>query len=311
MGMTWYALDTWIVATGVLAAVACALPGSFLMLRQMSMMGDAISHAVLPGLALAFIITGTRASLEMFIGAAVIGVLTAVFTQWISSWGRVDRGAAMGIVFTTLFAIGLILITRATHHVDLDPSCVLFGSIELTPLDVAFDWTIAGVALEVPRAFVVLALVASFNLVLVILFFREFQITSFDPALASSLGIHPGFYHYLLMVMVAITTVAAFEAVGSILVIALLIVPPATAYLLCNRLPLMLLVSGLVGAASAVLGHVVAIGLPLVAPVPESSTSGMMAVVSGVLFLLAALLSPGQGLCWRLLRRRALEAPDG
>lgn len=308
--MTWYALDSWIVAIGVLAAIACALPGAFLMLRQMSMMGDAISHAVLPGLALAFIITGSRASLEMFIGAAVIGILTAVFTQWISSWGRVDRGAAMGIVFTTLFAAGLLLITRAAHHVELDPGCVLFGAIELTPLDVVFDWTVAGVALEVPRAFMVLAVVACLNLLLVVLFFKELKVTSFDPALAASLGIRPGFYHYLLMVMVAITTVAAFEAVGSILVIALLIVPPATAYLLCRRLSSMLIVSGLVGAVAAGLGHVVAIGLPLVAPVPESSTSGMMAVVSGVLLLAAAVLSPRDGLWKKLFQQRLAGDPE-
>jgi len=311
MRMIWYPLDTWIVAIGALCAIACALPGSFLMLRQMSMMGDAISHAVLPGLALAFIITGARASLEMFIGAAVIGVLTAVFTQWISSWGRVDRGAAMGIVFTTLFAVGLILITRGAHHVDLDPSCVLFGSIELTPLDVVFDWTVGGVLLEVPRAFVVVGLVACLNGILVCVFFRQFQITSFDPALASSLGISPGFYHYLLMVMVAVTTVAAFEAVGSILVIALLIVPPATGYLLSARLGPMLVISAVVGVVVAVVGHLVAIGLPHFLPVPESSTSGMMAVTSGFLLLLAALLSPFKRFLRLLFHRRELQAPDG
>ena len=124
--MDWYAIDTWIVIVGMLAAVSCALLGNFLVLRQMSMMGDAISHAVLPGLAVAFLITGARASLAMFVGAAVVGVLTAVFTQWISRFGKVDQGASMGIVFTTLFALGLILIVRAADHVDLDAGCVLY-----------------------------------------------------------------------------------------------------------------------------------------------------------------------------------------
>ncbi|MEM6917075.1 MAG: metal ABC transporter permease, partial [Verrucomicrobiota bacterium] len=133
--MNWSSFDTWIVVVGALCAMACALPGCFLVLRKMSMMGDAISHAVLPGLAIAFLITGSRASLPMFFGAAIAGVLTAVFTQWIARFGNVDRGAAMGIVFTTLFAIGLILIRQAADHVELDPGCVLYGAIELTPLD--------------------------------------------------------------------------------------------------------------------------------------------------------------------------------
>ncbi len=133
--MAWTTFDTWIAVTGMLCAISCAIPGSFLVIRKMSMMGDAISHAVLPGLAVAFFVTGERDSFPMFIGAAVVGILTALFTQWISKFGQVDRGAAMGIVFTTLFAIGLILIVQAADHVDLDPSCVLYGAIELTPLD--------------------------------------------------------------------------------------------------------------------------------------------------------------------------------
>ncbi len=114
-------VDTWIVVIGVLCAGSCALLGNFLVLRRMSMMGDAISHAVLPGLAVAFLITGSRASPVMFVGAAIVGVLTALFTQWVHRFGEVDRGASMGVVFTTLFAIGLILIVRAADHVDLDP----------------------------------------------------------------------------------------------------------------------------------------------------------------------------------------------
>ena len=113
--MTWLALDTWIVIVGALCAVACALPGNFLVLRRMSMMGDAISHAVLPGLAIAYLLTETRSSFAMFLGAAVVGVLTALFTQWISRFGNVDRGASMGIVFTTLFALGLLLIVQAVQ----------------------------------------------------------------------------------------------------------------------------------------------------------------------------------------------------
>ncbi|MDB4430152.1 metal ABC transporter permease, partial [Akkermansiaceae bacterium] len=150
--MTWTENDTGIMLVGILCAMACALPGCFLLLRRMSMMGDAISHAVLPGLAIAFLISHSRASWAMFVGAAIAGILTALFTQWITKFGKVDRGAAMGIVFTTLFAIGLILIKQTADHVDLDASCVLYGAIEHTPLDSVTLWENATSVLRVPRA---------------------------------------------------------------------------------------------------------------------------------------------------------------
>lgn len=289
--MSWFAFDTWIVVVGALCAIACALPGCFLVLRRMSMMGDAISHAVLPGLAIAFLVTGSRSSLGMFIGAGIIGVLTAVFTQWISAWGKVERGASMGIVFTSLFALGLILIVQAADHVDLDPGCVLYGAIELTPLDVVAEVTILGTLLEIPRSAVVLGIVATLNLLVILVFYKEFKISAFDPELAESLGLHPGRMHYLLMVMVAVTTVAAFEAVGSIIVIAMLIVPAATAQLLTGRLGMMLTLSVVFGMAAAGAGHVMAITVPEWFGFRDTSTSGMMAVASGI-FLAGAVLFP-------------------
>lgn len=302
--MTWYPLDTWIVVTGALCAIACALPGCFLLLRRMSMMGDAISHAVLPGLAVAFLVTGSRASLGMFVGAAAVGVLTAVFTQWVSAFGNVDRGASMGIVFTTLFAIGLLLIVRAADHVDLDPGCVLYGAIELTPLDTWTTARIAGRSIDIPRAAAVLAAVAVVNLAVILLFFKELRISAFDPALATTLGFSAQGMHYLLMTMVAVTTVASFEAVGSIIVIAMLIVPAATAHLLTDRLPVMLAWSAAVGALSAGLGHLGALTLPRWFGFESTTTSGMMAAAAGLLFGLAWLLAPRQGILARRLGGR-------
>ncbi|MFP4281372.1 MAG: metal ABC transporter permease [Opitutales bacterium] len=304
--MNWYAFDTWIVVTGVLTAVACALPGCFLVLRQMSMMGDAISHAVLPGLAIAFLVTGSRTSLPMFLGAALVGVLTAVFTQWISSWGKVDRGASMGIVFTTLFALGLILIVQAADHVDLDPSCVLYGAIELTPLDVAWSGQIGESWIDVPRAALVLGGVALFNLVVIVASFKELRIAAFDPELATTQGINARFMHYLLMTLVAVTTVAAFEAVGSIIVIAMLVTPAATAHLLTDRLGLMVVLAALLGALSAVMGHVMALTVPPLVGFESTSTSGMMAVATGLFFIAAWLFAPQHG--W-LTRRRRQQVP--
>ena len=241
--MIWYEIDTWIVIVGILSAVSCTLLGNFLVLQKMSMMGDAISHAVLPGLAIAFLVTGARASLTMFIGAAAIGVLTVFFIQWINRFGKVDQGASMGIVFTTLFALGLVLIVQAADHVDLDAGCVLYGAIELTPLDVVWRGKLFGMAVDLPRAVVVLAPVCFLNGLFVVLFFKELRISSFDPELASSMGINANLMHYLLMTLVAITTVAAFESVGSIIVIAMLIVPAAAAHLITDRLHSMVLVS--------------------------------------------------------------------
>jgi len=307
---TWIALDTWIVIIGVLTAVACALPGCFLVLRQMSMMGDAISHAVLPGLAIAFLATGARTSLAMFVGAAIVGVLTAVFTQWISSWGKVDRGASMGIVFTTLFAIGLLLIVQAADHVDLDPGCVLYGAIEVAAWDASWSVNLGSTLIEVPRAAIVLGIVCLLNLFVILLFFKELKVSAFDPDMATTQGINAQFMHYLLMTLVAVTTVAAFEAVGSIIVIAMLVTPAATAHLLTDRLGWMLVLAVLLGALSAALGHVLALVVPGWLGFESTTTSGMMAVAMGLLFILAWLLAPRYGLLTRQLRRSTLKSPE-
>ncbi len=277
----WSDTDTWITVTAVLCAIASALPGCFLVLRKMSMMGDAISHAVLPGLAIAFLITGSRASLVMFLGAIIIGVLTAFFTQWITRFGQVERGASMGIVFTTLFALGLILIVQSADHVELDADCVLYGAIEMVTLDTL---TIGG--LEIPRATVIIGVVLLINLLLIILFFKEFRLSAFDPQLCDTMGISSQFMHYLLMTMVSVTAVACFESVGSIIVIAMLVAPAATALLITKRLLPLLLVSALIGSITAIMGHVAAVYLPPALGIKGTTTSGMIAVSCGICFVL-------------------------
>ncbi|MCA9021171.1 MAG: metal ABC transporter permease, partial [Planctomycetaceae bacterium] len=174
----WY-LDGWIIVAGILCSVATALLGNFLVLRKMSMLGDAITHAILPGLAAAFFISESRSSLPMFVGAVIAGILTALFTEWIRGFGKVDEGASMGVVFTSLFALGLVMIVQAADHVDLDPGCVLYGAIELTPLDTVLinGW-------EIPRVVVVLSIVLLINLLFVVCFLKELKLSSFDPALA-------------------------------------------------------------------------------------------------------------------------------
>ncbi len=296
--MEWTFLDTWIVIVGMLGAMSCALLGNYLVLRRMSMMGDAISHAVLPGLAIAFLISGSRESLPMLIGAILIGVLTTLFIHGIDRLSGLDRGASMGVVFTTLFALGLILIRQAADHVDLDPGCVLYGAIELTPLDTYlwFGW-------EIPRAVFTNGAMLLINLLFIILFYKELKITSFDPALATTIGINANFMQYTLMTLVAATTIAAFESVGSILVIAMLIVPAATAHLLTDRLGLMLLISLIFAAISALLGHISAITVPKLFGFEDTSTAGMMALTAGVLFGGVFLFAPRYGLISRLIHQ--------
>jgi manganese/zinc/iron transport system permease protein len=293
-------LDGWIVVAGILCAVASSLLGCFLLLRRMSLLGDAISHAVLPGLAAAFLISGSRSSIWMFVGAVIVGVLTALLSDFIHHRGEVDEGASMGVVFTTLFAGGLLMIVIAADRVDLDPGCVLYGAIEQTPFD---KWT----SLGIPRVVVVLSIVTLINALFVILFFKELKISTFDPALSTASGFSASLIHYVLMTLVAVTAVACFESVGNILVVAMLIVPPATAYLLTHRLGMMVFLSCVIGAGSAVVGHISAIVVPSWFGFNSTTTAGMMSVAAGGAFLLAFLFAPQQGVLPRIVRQQWLR----
>lgn len=224
--MTWTELDTWIVVTGVLISMACALPGAFLMLNRQSMLGDGLSHAVLPGLAVAFLLTNSREVLPMVLGAVAAGVLTAVLSRAIQRFGQVESGAALGVVFCGMFAAGLILIRVASDRVDLDPDCVLYGSIETAVVD----------SHRVPRVAVISAGLLAANALLTALFFKELRLAAFDPALATALGFNANAIRLGLTLVASITTVLAFESVGSILVIAILVVPGAAASLLTHKL---------------------------------------------------------------------------
>lgn len=287
------ASEIWILLVGSLAASACALVGCFLVLRRLAMLGDAISHAVLPGIVIAFLLTGSRNTLPMLLGAGALGLLTAFLTDALTRHGKLQSDASIGVVFTWLFAVGVILVSRYADRVDLDLDCVLYGDILFTPFD---TWSFRGVDVG-PRAAWILGFVLLANLAFVTLGYKQLKVGTFDPALAASLGINVALWHYLLMGFVSITTVGAFESVGAILVVAMLIVPPNTAYLLTDRLHVMLVLSVILGIASAVGGYALATRV-------DGSIAGAMAVVSGFLFLLAALFSPRHGVLARQWARR-------
>lgn len=283
----------WIIVTGALVGVSGALLGNYLVLRRMSLIGDAISHAVLPGLAVAFAVSGSRHPLPMLLGAAAAGLLTVVLTDLICRFARVNEDAAVGVVFTGMFALGVVLISRVASQVDLDAGCVLYGILESVPLD-----TISVLGLEVPTVTLNLGILALLVIGFVALFWKELKLVSFDPGLAAAIGIHAGLVHYLLMFMTAAFTVVAFEAVGSILVVAMLVVPSTAAYLLCDRLKWMAVVSVIIGILSAVLGRQLANRF-------ETSAAGMTAVAAGGQLVLAVLFSPRYGyLAKRLFRLR-------
>ena len=239
----------WIILTAALVGISCGLVGVFLILRKMAMMADAISHTVLLGIVIAYIMTHTLSGIYMLIGAALTGILTTFLVQWLHS-RNVPQDASIGVVFTTLFAIGVILIATKVGNAHLDVQHALMGEITFIP------WNVIHIPIigDIPIATFIL-LVVLFLVILVLgLFYKEWKITSFDPALAASIGIPVLALHYVFMTLVSITTVAAFDAVGAIMVVAMLIVPAASAYLWTDRLSIMLLLSASFGVFSACYG---------------------------------------------------------
>ncbi|MBO9606896.1 MAG: metal ABC transporter permease [Paenibacillaceae bacterium] len=286
----------WIVLTGVLVACSCSLLGCFLILRRMAMIGDAISHAVLPGIVIAFLFSGTRDSLPMLLGAACLGLLTVWLIQLFHQSG-VQADASIGVVFTALFSVGVVLVSLYAGKVDLDLDCVLYGEIAY----VGWDLTALTSAVSLPKAVIMLGMALLASVLVISLFYKQFKLIAFDPALAAAVGIPVALFHYLLMGLVSMTTVASFESVGAILVVGMLVVPAAAAYLLTDRLGGMILYSMLIGSASAVIGYYAAV-------VFDASIAGCMVSAAGVLFALAFLFSPSHGVVGRIVRRRTAAA---
>lgn len=261
----------WIILTGSLVAVCCALLGCFLILRKMVMVGDAISHAVLPGIVIAFLLSESRETLPMLIGAAALGVVTTLLIELFYKKARLQSDASIGITFTSLFAVGIIMISLFAGQVDLDQDCVLYGEIAYVPLDL---WITGDGANLGPRTVWILGGTFLLLLAFIGLGYKGLKITTFNPEYAAAIGISTAFWHYSLMSAVSLTTVLSFESVGAILVVAFLVVPPATAYLLTERLSTMLLLACAFGITSAVGGYYLAAWI-------DGSIAGAMSVVAG------------------------------
>ena len=273
----------WIIITGFLVASSTGMLGNLLLLRKMSMMGDALSHAVLPGIVIAYLISGSRASLPLLLGAIIMGVLTTFLIQFFSSKGKMQGDAAMGTVFTFLFAVGVILVTKFAGEADIDADCVLHGELAFVPLQQS---TYLG--LSAPNAVWTLAALFTFIQIIFWAGYKGWVLTSFNPEYAKSVGIRTTLWHYALMAATSVATVVSFESVGAILVIAFLVVPAATAYLLTKDLRWMVALIILQGLLSSVGGYFLSDFL-------EASISGSMAVVSFILFASAFLLKKKEG----------------
>ncbi|UKK97325.1 metal ABC transporter permease [Brevibacillus brevis] len=258
--------------TSVVVGLICGVIGSFIILRGMSLMGDAISHAVLPGVALSYAF-----GINFFVGAVLTGVLTAVGIGYVSQNSRIKNDTAIGIMFTSAFAIGIIMVTMLKSSTDLYH--ILFGNV--LAVRSSDMWVTVGIGVIV--------------IVTVYAFFKELLLTSFDPTIAAAYGLRNNLIHYLLMTLLTMVTVASLQTVGIVLVVAMLITPAATAYLLTDRLSIMIFLAGGFGMLSSVIGLYFSFTYNL-------ASGATIVVVATVLFFLAFLFSRKHGVVWKSIR---------
>ncbi|MFT5734040.1 MAG: manganese/zinc/iron transport system permease protein [Planctomycetota bacterium] len=287
-------LDAAPLAAIVLAASTLALLGSFLVLQRQAMIGDAMAHSVLPGLVIAFVVTGSRAPGPMFTGALSAALFASLAINALTRYARVEPSAAIGVVFTTLFALGVLLVeTTGARNVDLDLDCVLSGQLELLFWPIQRDaspWSQESLA-ALPQALLTLAALFATSIVTVFFGWRLLRATIFDRTFTKARGLHPGLVRGGLLLFTTATVVASFEALGSILVIALLTCPPAAARLLTRRLGPYVVLSAALGAAAGLVGYLLATrGAPAIFG-GTIDASGTVAATAGLFLALAAVAS--------------------
>ncbi|MFT7118604.1 MAG: manganese/zinc/iron transport system permease protein, partial [Flavobacteriales bacterium] len=282
-----------VILIACLTSVACAIPGVFLVLRKMALISDAISHSILPGIVIGFFITEDLASPWLILLAAFSGIITVVLVEAIQKTGLVKEDTAIGLVFPALFSIGVLLISVYASDIHLDADAVLVGRLEYA----AFDQLMIGNESYGPKSMWTISTTLLITLALLLAFYKELKLSTFDIGLSSALGFSPVVMHYGLMSIASVTTVVSFDAVGAILVVALMIAPAAAAYLLTTDLKKMILLSVLFGIVSAIGGYYFAVWL-------DASISGSITTVLGLIFLLVYLFAPSMGLIAVLFRHK-------
>lgn len=258
--------------TSIIVGIICGVIGSFIVLRGMALMGDAISHAVLPGVAISYML-----GINFFYGAVATGILTALGIGLISQNSRIKNDSSIGIVFTAAFALGIILITLAQSATDLTQ--ILFGNVLSVRTSDMWLTLIVGAAV----------------ILVVVLFYKELLVSSFDETMAAAYGLKTRLIHYMIMALLTLVTVASLQTVGVILVVSMLITPASTAYLLTNRLSTMIVLASIFGALSSIVG----LYFSFVYNLPSGP---VIALATTVFFLVAFLFSPKQGILWRMLK---------
>ena len=276
-------LNSMIVA--MITSIACSLPGVFLVLRGTTMVSDAVTHTVLLGIVIAFFIVQDLSSPFLLIGATVVGLITVWLIEALNRTKLLSLDASIGVVFPFLFSIAIILINLYASHVHLDVDIVLTGEIGFTPFH---RLVLLGQDLG-PQAFWKMLIIAGIDLGIITLFYKELKVTSFDPEYAQTIGINPTVFHYLLMSMVSLTAVAAFEVAGSVLVVGFMVGPALAGYLLFNDLKRILLSSAVISVINSIIGVYLAYQL-------DTTFNGMIAVVTGLTTLLIILFSPKKGI---------------
>lgn len=281
-----------IMLIAVIVSAACALLGVFLILRKMAMMTDAISHTILLGIVIGFFITESLTSPLLIIGAALIGLLTVYLAELLKRTKLMSEDSSIGLVFPFLFSIAIILITRYAGNIHLDVDSVLLGELAFVPFDrlILFGRDVG------PKSLYVMGIILTIDLAFILLFYKELKLATFDAALAAVIGFSPALMHYALMGLVSVTAVGAFEAVGSILVIAFMIGPPITAYMLTDKLKTMLVLSVVIGTFNALLGYQVAI-------IYDVSIAGSIATVIGITYLIVFITAPKRGIITMVYKR--------
>lgn len=283
-----------ILIIACLASVAAALPGTFLVLNGVSLMSDAISHAILLGIAIMFMFVQRLDSPLLIVGACIAGLATVWLTQLLINTHRLKKDAAIGLVFPLFFSLGIIIISQYARNVHLDMDMVILGELAFAPFHRLVVW---GHDLG-PYALWLMGSIVCANIMFIWLFYKELKLATFDTTLAHVMGFYPTAIYYALMTMTSITAVGAFDIVGSIVIVALMITPPATAYLLTHSLSRMLTLSCIVGIMSTCTGYWCASWL-------DVSIAGSIATASGLFFLLALIFAPNKGLYaqWFVMRK--------
>ena len=285
------------ILIGILAGISCAVPGNFLILKRQALIGDAISHVVLPGIVVAFIFTGVISTIPMLLGAAGAALVAVILIEIIKRLGKIEPGAAMGVVFTGMFALGVLILEQTdTSKVHLDVEHALMGNLESLIWLKAQGWQSLfdlDVLKTLPDELFRIIFVCGFILFLTVIFWRWLKIVTFDEEYARTIGIYSSIINFSLIIITAIAAVAAFESVGSIIVIAMFICPPAAARLMTNKLGFQVIWSIVFAILAAIFGYIFAGYGPLWFGSENSvSAAGMIAVVSGVILLLTCMYGP-------------------